>query len=183
MFISPDETSYRKPLISWMALTVFAAVFSFVYELMSHHVYSPFMVGLCLIPLGGGFLSVLVHRIRRIPLPDVRTQTLHCWSILTFTIGSMLTGVFDIYGTTSAFTKYYWILGMILLIGAVISYGIHYLKKINTPGKRYLNGPVMTRRAGKTEHPAALPEMPAYCSRIREAGRMESWSSIQHGSN
>ena len=102
-----------------MALTVFAAVFSFVYELMSHHVYSPFMVGLCLIPLAGGFLSVLVHRIRRIPLPDVRTQTLHCWSILTFTIGSMLTGVFDIYGTTSAFTKYYWILGMILLMGQI----------------------------------------------------------------
>ena len=102
-----------------MALTVFASVFSFVYELMSHHVYSPFMVGLCLIPLAGGFLSVLVHRIRRIPLPDVRTQTLHCWSILTFTIGSMLTGVFDIYGTTSAFTKYYWILGMILLMGQI----------------------------------------------------------------
>ena len=116
-------------MVFWGVITVFCALFSLIYELLSHHIYSVFMVGLCLIPFLSGFVPVLVHKIKNWQLPDRTTLRLHFWSTMTLTLGSLMTGIFDIYGTVSELTKYYWIVGITLLIVTVVSYGVNYLKR------------------------------------------------------
>ena len=49
-------------------------------------------------------------------------------SIISFTAGSIIKGVLDIYGTTNSNIKFYWILGIMLLIVASIYGLINHLK-------------------------------------------------------
>ena len=86
---------------AWAALT---AAFGLVYEHFSHGVTSYYMLFAFLIPLSAGIARLL---------PIFRGRDGLFWSCgtLTLTVGSLLRGALEIYGTTSRLCGIYWILG------------------------------------------------------------------------
>ena len=105
---------------NYIATSLFCALFGAVYELFSHEVYSYSMIYAFAIPLAGGalpFLAVAMGHIGR--FPGRISRSLYHAAITTFTIGSIMKGVLEIYGTTSALLPVYWIAGGLLIAGAV----------------------------------------------------------------
>lgn len=86
---------------AWAALT---AVFGLVYEHFSHGVTSYYMLFAFLIPL-------LVGAARLLPVFRKRGGLFWSCGTLTLTVGSLLRGALEIYGTTSRLCGIYWILG------------------------------------------------------------------------
>lgn len=115
----------NKVIAGYSALTVFCMIFSAVYEFFSHSVYSPYMIGLFLVPLIFGVAPLLIMKKLNIGRGGHIVRTLHMWMVLTLTVGCCLSGVFQIYGTTSAYIGVYWIAGMVLLLAT----GIGFLRK------------------------------------------------------
>ena len=103
-------------------MSVFCIVFSIVYEYFSHGVYSPFMIGLCLFPLILGVVPMILRRRVGLKPASLMNRTIRMWGIITLTVASCLTGVFAIYGTVSAFTIYFWIMGALLMITSIVAY-------------------------------------------------------------
>ena len=93
-----------------------------VYEGFSHGVYSFYMIYAFLFLLGGGalpFLVVGLQKNSRSINPSAKALY-HC-GLATLTIGSILQGVLEIYGTTNGLIRIYWIAGLPLaIVGAVL---------------------------------------------------------------
>lgn len=94
-----------------------------IYEQFSHGVYSDFMLYAFLFPLAGGALPYLLLFLYPLKQPLTQQELrLHSASIATFTVGSVITGILDIYGTTNHLTGLYWLAGGSLLAAAVGKY-------------------------------------------------------------
>ena len=122
MYISDNKKRQAVRIAgNYIAASLFCALFGAVYELFSHEVYSYSMIYAFAIPLAGGalpFLTVAMGHIGR--FPGRISRSLYHAAITTFTIGSIMKGVLEIYGTTSALLPVYWIAGGLLIAGAVI---------------------------------------------------------------
>lgn len=122
MYISDNKKRQAVRIAgNYIAASLFCALFGAVYELFSHEVYSYSMIYAFAIPLAGGalpFLAVAMGHIRR--FRGRISRSLYHAAIMTFTIGSIMKGVLEIYGTTSALLPAYWIAGGLLIAGAVI---------------------------------------------------------------
>ena len=105
----------------YAAATLFCAFFGAVYELFSHEVYSYFMIYAFAIPLVGGvlpFLAIASGCVKRFP-----GWIFGCFyhaAVATLTVGSIMRGVLDIYGTTNVLVWGYCFAGALLLAGAVL---------------------------------------------------------------
>ncbi len=121
MYISDNKKRQAVRIAgNYIATSLFCALFGAVYELFSHEVYSYSMIYAFAIPLAGGalpFLAIAMGHIRR--FPGRISRSLYHAAITTFTIGSIMKGVLEIYGTTSALLPVYWIAGGLLIAGAV----------------------------------------------------------------
>lgn len=107
----------------YLLFTAFCAVFGFVYELFSHDVFSPFMGLLFLFPLLlGAFPFYLLGLFSASKLPGVLSRYAYHSGIATLTLGSLLTGVFDIYGTSAPLVSVYWFWGSIITISGILIY-------------------------------------------------------------
>jgi hypothetical protein len=105
-----------KKYIFW---AVFIFIFGFVYELFSHGVESIAMRYAWLIPLLGGL--VLSGLNMASPVSAV-TSRLWKYGIETLTLGSLLKGVFEIYGAANTYPTIYMAVGAGLLGAALVSY-------------------------------------------------------------
>ena len=94
-------------------LSGLCAVFALIYELLSHGVMSWCMALLPLWPLLGGVFPFLLLARLRIPTAQL-TRCLWHAGLLTLTVGSLMTGVFEIYGSMSSLVRVYWIAGAAL---------------------------------------------------------------------
>lgn len=111
----------RKHTATYLIVTLFCALFGYVYERFSHEVYSPFMMYMFVIPLVLGLVPNAAIWLSQAPFPKKAADDLYNCGVSALTVGSCVTGVFEIYGTTSPYTKVYWIVGAALtLAGAVI---------------------------------------------------------------
>lgn len=121
MYISDNKKRQAVRIAgNYIAVSLFCALFGAVYELFSHEVYSYSMIYAFVIPLAGGalpFLAVAMGHIGR--FPGRISRSLYHAAITTFTIGSIMKGVLEIYGTTNALLPVYWIAGGLLIAGAV----------------------------------------------------------------
>ena len=121
MYISDNKKRQAVRIAgNYIAASLFCALFGAVYELFSHEVYSYSMIYAFAIPLAGGalpFLAIAMGHLRR--FPGRISRSLYHAAITTFTIGSIMKGVLEIYGTTSALLPVYWIAGGLLIAGAV----------------------------------------------------------------
>ena len=111
----------RRYLIS----TIVTALFGAVYEYFSFGVFSYYMLYAFIFPLILGILPWLMIAMDDRyfigeGFPKQMTGNLWGAGITTLTVGSILHGVLDIYGTTSTITKYYFIAGAVLIVTALV---------------------------------------------------------------
>lgn len=123
MSASDIERHALKTAFVYVLAAAFCALFGFVYEQFSHGVYSDFMVYAFSVPLAGGaavFLAMGLFGKGRYPGPLVR----NLWhsAVATATVGSILSGVLEIYGTGSRLLTYYPIAAGVLAVLAVASW-------------------------------------------------------------
>lgn len=103
-------------VIKYWIFSLVTAVFGLIYGHFSHGVFSAYMAFAFLIPLLGG-VAVLLPVFRR------RSAFLWCCGILTLTVGSLVRGVLEIYGTTNRLCGVYGVVGggfLLLALGSLL---------------------------------------------------------------
>lgn len=126
MYLSANKTKeqrVRKTVLVYFGVMLFCGLFSLIYEHFSHGVYSNYMVYLFLFPLLGGVVPfAALGKMSRLPFPDRVPFNLYNSGIATLSVGSCLTGILEIYGTTSVYTNVYWIVGAALTVLSLLVY-------------------------------------------------------------
>lgn len=87
------------------------ALFGAVYEAFSHGVWSYFMVYAFAWPLVLGMLPFGVMALRKRAMPGRLVLNLWHSGVAALTVGCVMEGVLEIYGTTNQLTAVYWIVG------------------------------------------------------------------------
>ena len=111
-----------KTAFAYLLISLFCALFGAVYEMYSHGVYSFYMIYAFAFPLAGGTLPFSVFSLLHNPkYPGAVSRNLYHSGIATVTVGCIVRGVLDIYGTTNRLTEIYWYAGVSLIgVGIVI---------------------------------------------------------------
>ena len=117
-----DTKPYLKTALVYLLTATFCALFGAIYERFSHGVYSYHMLYAFAYPLLLGTLPSLILALLARPLPAPMTRTLHRCAIATFTVGSILQGVLEIYGTTNRLTTLYFPTATLLLLCSTTTY-------------------------------------------------------------
>lgn len=105
----------------YLFFSAFCFLFGVIYENYSHEVYSPYMVFAVGFPLlGGAVVTELLSRMPKRFHPNRLVVNLYNAGIATFTVGSLLQGALEIYGTENPLMIYYKYAGC-LLTGAGIA--------------------------------------------------------------
>ena len=108
----------EKLVFTYLIVTLVCAIFGAVYEFFSHGVYSYYMLYAFMIPFLGGtvyFYGILYFRSK---IPGCIARRFQHFGILTLTVGCVVYGILEIYGTTNHLVKIYFIVGeMFLAIG------------------------------------------------------------------
>ena len=124
------KTGYAfKNAFIYLIISIVCALFGAVYEVYSHEVYSYYMIYSFAFPLIGGtllFSSIGLFGLKAYPYAVPRN--IYHSGIATLTVGSIIQGVLEIYGTTNRLVKYYWILGVILVITGILLYIIQIIR-------------------------------------------------------
>ena len=122
MYTSDTDISKRalKTAFIYLIISLFCALFGAVYEVFSHGVYSFYMIYAFAFPLVGGTFPFLVISLFRKNYPDAIARNIYHSGIATLTVGSIIQGVLDIYGTTNRLTGLYWLVGIIMLISGIV---------------------------------------------------------------
>lgn len=124
--ICANAVTARRYLITSVALAAAAAI----YELFSHGVYSYHMIYAFMIPLVLGCMTHLADNRGIFEAGGQLGEILLASSVATLSIGSIIKGVLEIYGTTNMLTTFYPVAGVLLLAGAAAVCIINYsLKK------------------------------------------------------
>lgn len=108
----------EKLVFTYLIITLVCAGFGAVYEFFSHGVYSYYMLYAFMIPFLGGtvyFYCILYFRSK---IPRCIACRFQHFGILTVTVGCIVCGILEIYGTTNHLVNIYFIVGgMFLVIG------------------------------------------------------------------
>lgn len=112
----------EKRAAIYIVISAFCLVFALIYEHFSHGVTSHYMVCAFLIPLLGGFLVNLIIESARFVIPGKWSSNLYNSGIAALTVGSIVKGVLDIYGTTNHLTIIYLIAGLVLVFAGIFQY-------------------------------------------------------------
>lgn len=122
MYTSDTDISGKalKTAFAYLLVSLFCALFGAVYERFSHGVYSFYMIYAFGFPLAGGTLPFLAISLSRKRYPGAVARNLYHSGIATLTVGSIVQGILDIYGTTNRLTGLYWIVGVILVVSGIV---------------------------------------------------------------
>lgn len=127
MFTSVTDKARRGLVAGWvyLAISLFCLVFGVIYEHFSHGVYSNAMVYAFAYPLCLGtfpFFTVCTFGGKLKDRILLSGASAHLWAygVATLTVGSILSGVLEIYGTDSALLIVYPIAGAVLLLAAAV---------------------------------------------------------------
>ena len=117
-----DIDIFKKTSKKYLLFSIFCLVFSLIYESFSHNVYSNYMIFSFLIPLiMGTLIFYILYKFKLNYYINNFSYITYNMSIATFTIGSIIMGFLEIYGTTNSLTKIYAIVGIVTLIISIIS--------------------------------------------------------------
>lgn len=123
------QRNIAKTGLICLILSIFTALFGAVYEHYSHEVYSYYMLYAFLIPLVGGALPYfLIALSRKNILPEKSAIYLYNSGLATLTVGSLLKGILDIYGTSNTLLAYYIYIGLILVFLGLVFYGVQIIR-------------------------------------------------------
>lgn len=111
MYTSDIDANVKKSTrtaFAYLLVSLFCALFGAIYEYFSHEVYSFYMIYAFAFPLVGGTLPFFILNLsRKAKYPNALSRNLYHSGIAAFTVGSIIRGVLDIYGTTNSLTSYY----------------------------------------------------------------------------
>ena len=128
MTLSTLDINLKKQGKIYIVISIVCIIFATIYESFSHGVYSNFMIFAFLIPfIGGTCVSVALLKMNE--LPSRITNNLYNASIATFTFGSIIKGVLEIYGTTNIKIYLYLVVGFFLFLCSLISFAINIIKQ------------------------------------------------------
>ena len=121
--IDRNRSKAAKTALVYLMISTFCALFGAIYEVYSHEVYSFYMIYAFAFPLVGGALSfLLLHIAGAAHYPGVVSRHLFHCGIATLTVGSIIQGVVEIYGTTNSLTAWYWRVGAVLIVAGSIAF-------------------------------------------------------------
>ena len=109
-----SERSYAAVIRAYLLSALLCAIFGAIYELFSHEVWSCFMLCAFTLPLLLGAIPFFLLRMRGKPFPGRAADLIHA-GVAALTVGSILQGVLEIYGTSNPLTAVYWAAGGVLL--------------------------------------------------------------------
>ena len=118
--INMQKTDAVKTSFVYLVASLVCVVFGAVYEYFSHEVYSEYMIYAFVFPLFGGTLPFLTIFLLGKPMPKKIVRGLYHCGVMTFTVGSIVKGILEIYGTTNRLTSIYWMAGAVLCIAALV---------------------------------------------------------------
>ncbi|MDR1355547.1 MAG: hypothetical protein LBJ43_04755 [Propionibacteriaceae bacterium] len=148
--VTPTTTlNFGKLALLWTGIAMLVGSCAAIYHQFAHGVVSLWMVSAFAWPLLGAALPYAMLALRQHSLltkhiiasqipaaPQPHTQpiaansavrsyswarVLHACAVTTFTLGAFMTGIFQIFGSPSDYTIYYWIAGAVLLLAAGIT--------------------------------------------------------------
>ena len=125
MFTSEKiSKNVMRTLFTYIGVTLFIILFSTIYELNSHNVYSPEMVFAFVYPLVLGVgMYLLIRLIPTSRVPGLLPATIYHFGVGMITVRSIFIGVLKIYGTTNvAMTTAYTIISFLIVPAMVIIY-------------------------------------------------------------
>ncbi len=106
--------------LRYLMASVGCALFGAVYEAFSYGVYSYGMIYAFAFPLCGGALPCLTLAFMSRRLPGSGALRRYGAGIATWTVGAMVQGALEIYGTSNRLTQLYWYAGALLVISGLI---------------------------------------------------------------
>ncbi len=112
----------QKLILIDLIAALFCALFGAVYELFSHGVYSYGMIYAFAFPLALGVLPFMLFTVLRAPYPNRFARSAYHAGIAALTVGSLVSGALEIYGTTNPLTLVYWIVGGTLIVFGTVTY-------------------------------------------------------------
>lgn len=125
MYTSDIELNRKqasKTAFVYLLVALFFVLFGAVYEIYSHEVYSYYMLYAFAFPLIGGTLVFnILSFLKLLKYPNAIARNLYHSGIATLTVGSVVQGVLEIYGTTNALSHYYWSVGIVLIVIGVVA--------------------------------------------------------------
>lgn len=135
MCISDTDSTAKqasKTAFVYLIVSILCGLFGAIYEVYSHEVYSFYMIYAFAFPLIGGTLPFSILSMTRAKrYPNMISRKLYHSGIATLTVGSLIRGVLDIYGTTNSLTEYYWHVGVCFVVAGIFMYGIASFKDWN----------------------------------------------------
>lgn len=120
-----NKRKAQKDAAVFLGVSILTGLFGAIYELFSHEVYSYFMIYAFAFPLLLGTLPYLMLSLSGgTRYPNALCRNLYHAGIATLTIGSIMRGVLDIYGTTNSLGNIYWFVGVPLLVVAGVDFAV-----------------------------------------------------------
>ena len=124
-----DINIIKKRTIKYLLLTIFVLIFSLIYEHFSFGVISNYMVFAFIFPLCGLVINFIMLVIKSKRVGEFQAS-LFDMSMLTFTLGCIIQGIIEIYGTTNSLIINFKYAGITLLILCLATTLINMVKKI-----------------------------------------------------
>ena len=116
-----DKRSARCAFV-YLLIAIFVAFFGAVYEHYSHGVYSYSMLYAFAYPLIGGTMLFSLFFMCGFSHPPAFARNAWHSGVATLTVGSIVKGVLEIYGTDSSLRAIYTPVGVMFLLVAVMFY-------------------------------------------------------------
>lgn len=119
--IDMTRKKYAKKSVVYLFISLFCILFGAVYELYSHEVYSYHMIYAFVFPLVGGTLLFSILGLIKIRIcSGTFARNFYHSGVATLTVGSIVQGILDIYGTTNMLTCWYWRIGLLFIILSIV---------------------------------------------------------------
>ena len=123
-YVKSIKSKFVKRSVIYFCISMFCAVFGGVYEIFSHGVYSNYMMYAFLFPLIGGTLYNLTLYCLRFRLQRGLSLIFYNTGIAALTIGSIVRGILDIYGTDNILANVYWYAGLVFVFPGIVFYAV-----------------------------------------------------------
>lgn len=113
-----------KILNSYLIAFGFCSLFAIIYESFAKGIISFWMLCMPLVPFFLGAVPALIFERKQAPISDLALQLWNC-GVITLTVGCLLNGIFDIFGTYFDMFNIFAISGGVLL---VLGVAVHIVK-------------------------------------------------------
>lgn len=125
-----DIKKAKKQIYKYLILSIFFLIFGIIYESFSHGVYSNYMIYAFTIPLILGLIVYFIIYIFRLnKYLSKLGMSIYNSFIITLTLGSIMQGFLEIYGTTNKLIFVYFKISLFLIIISVLINIIYNLRK------------------------------------------------------